>query len=140
MEITVKSKYLKVSPRKMRPVLFSVRGQKVEKLLEVLPFVRKEAARLIYDIVKSGSAAARENDIGAGELYVKSITCNEGPKLRRRRFQSRGRVSRITKRMSHLVLTVTNDLQAEAGKKEIKNQVVKEKFEARNPKSETGNK
>lgn len=109
MEITVKNLYVRISPRKARLVLSDIRGEKAEAVRDRLYFTRKKAAGYLYELVKSGIAAATENDLEASKLYVKSVYCNEGPRLKRRRFWSKGQSRRITKRMSHLVLTLTDE-------------------------------
>lgn len=118
MDITVKNLYVKVSPRKARPVLFGLRGEKAEAARDKMLFTHKKSASFLYELLKSGIAAAKENDIESSNLYVKSVCCNEGPRLKRRRFWSKGQSRRITKRMSHLVLTLTDE---PAIKSKIKN-------------------
>ncbi|MEK9156065.1 MAG: 50S ribosomal protein L22 [Patescibacteria group bacterium] len=133
MDITVSDKFIRVSPRKARPVLFGLRGEKVLSSLERIGFIRKKASLPISKLIKSGVAAAKESGLLPDNLYVKAIMCNEGPRLRRRRFESKGRSARITKRMSHLVLTLSDEMQSIKSKKtntksqiNFKNQAPKE--------------
>ena len=142
MDIKVKSLFLKSSPRKVRPVLYGLRGMTLDAAMTELKFTNKKGARLTFDLVKSGFAAAKENDLDTDKVFIKSINCTEGPRLKRRLIGSRGRAKPILKRMCHLNLVVTDikDIEKETEVKEVKKVIKKEKSEIRNPKSETNSK
>ena len=106
MEITVKNNYIRISPRKVRPVMYGLRGMTLLEAKTVLTFTRRKAADLICDLVKAGIAAAKENYVDADKAYIKSIFCNEAPRLRRIQPWSKGQARRITKRASHIILTL----------------------------------
>lgn len=127
MDIKVKSLFLKSSPRKVRPVLHGLRGMALEAALVELKFTNKKGARFIFDLVKAGLAVAKENDLDVDKVYVKSINCTEGPRIKRRLIGSRGRSKPILKRMCHLNLTVSDTVEAQkkADKKEIKEEIKK---------------
>lgn len=127
MDIKVKSLFLKSSPRKVRPVLYGLRGMTVEAALVELKFTNKKGARFIFNLVKSGLAVAKENDLEIDKVYIKSINCTEGPRLKRRLIGSRGRAKPIMKRMCHLNLTVTDILSEEAKPVKVKKDIKKEK-------------
>jgi len=110
MDIKVKSLFLKSSPRKVRPVLYGLRGMTLQAALVELKFTNKKGAALMFDLIKSGLAAAKENDLDVDKVYIKSVNCTEGPRLKRRLIGSRGRAKPILKRMCHLNLTVTDVL------------------------------
>jgi large subunit ribosomal protein L22 len=121
MDIKVKSKFIKVSPQKVRPTLYGLRGENAEKALVSLYFLNKKGARLIHALLKSAIAAAKENDLDTSKTTIKEITCNEGPRLKRRLIGSRGRAKPILKRMSHLTITITDNIDVKDVKKtEIK--------------------
>ena len=106
MDIKVKSLYLKLSPTKMRPVLFGARGKNVNEARTFLTFTNKKGAKMILSLLKSALAIAKENDLEADNMYVKTIYCNEGPRLGRRKARSKGMAYPITKRMCHLTLVI----------------------------------
>lgn len=110
MDIKVKSKFIKSSAQKIRPVLYGMRGENAEKALISLGFINKKGARLVYALLKSAIASAKESDLEIDKLAIKEITCNEGPRLKRRLIGSRGRSKPILKRMAHLTLTVTDNM------------------------------
>ena len=84
-----------------------IRGQQVEKALNLLAFSTKKGAALIKKILESAIANA-ENNAGADvdELRVSAIQVNEGPSMKRIRPRAKGRANRITKRTSHIIVTV----------------------------------
>jgi len=108
MDITVKNLYVRVSPRKVRPVLYGLRGENAETAATKLSFTRKKAAVKLAALVRSAIAAAKESDLDTAKLIIKAVFCNEAPRLKRRRFESKGRAARITKKNSHLVLTISD--------------------------------
>lgn len=106
MEFKVKSLYLKISPRKMRPVLHDLRNMTALEAKNTLAFTNRKAAGFLHDLVKSGIAVAKENYFEPDQVTVKSIFCDEGPRLKRMQPWSKGQSRRITKRMCHVTLVL----------------------------------
>ena len=109
MDIKVKNLYIKVSPRKVRPVLFGVRGKNALEARTSLLFTNKKGAKMLASLLKSALAIAKENDLEENKLTIKSVYCNEGPRLKRRQVKARGRSDQILKRMSNLYLVLTDE-------------------------------
>ena len=103
-----------ISPQKARLIADQIRGQSVDKAIDILTFSNKKAAAIIRKVLMSAIANAEHND-GADidELKVSTITIDQGPTLKRLRPRARGRADRIVKRTSHVTVTV-----AEAGEQE----------------------
>jgi large subunit ribosomal protein L22 len=123
MEFKVKSLYLKISPRKMRPVLHGLRSMTALEARNTLAFTNKKAAGFLHSLVNSGIAVAKENYFEADQVRVKSITCDEGPRLKRIEPWSKGQARRITKRMCHVTLVLETEgekVSAKVADKEIK--------------------
>ena len=104
MEKTVKItiKNVAISPYRGRLVANLVRGMSVERALDVLTFLNKKAAKHVKKALDSGIASAKEI-IGKDEksLKIVSLTIDQGINRRGFIFESKGRVSRLTKRRSH---------------------------------------
>jgi large subunit ribosomal protein L22 len=106
------------SPRKMRLVADLVRGEKVEKALNILRFSPKEASRrletLLLSAVANWQAKNEDADIEDAELFVKEIRVDGGSMLKRLRPAPQGRAHRIRKRSNHvtLVLGANNNTQS----------------------------
>jgi len=106
------------SPRKMRLVADLVRGQKVEKALNVLRFSSKEASRklekLLLSAINNWEQKNSEASLEEAGLFVKEIRVDGGMMLKRLRPAPQGRAHRIRKRSNHvtIVLGAINNTQS----------------------------
>ncbi|WP_375239451.1 50S ribosomal protein L22 [Aurantibacter sp.] len=98
------------SPRKMRLVADLVRGEKVEKALNILKFSSKEASNrletLLLSAVANWQAKNEEADVEEAELFVQEIRVDGGAMLKRLRPAPQGRAHRIRKRSNHVTIVV----------------------------------
>lgn len=101
------AKQLRISPQKVRLVVDQIRGQKVQRALEILQFSNKKAAVLIKKTLESAIANAEHNK-GADidELKVSQAFVDAGPTLKRWRPRAKGRANKILKRTSHITIAV----------------------------------
>ena len=112
METTVKLKYIKQSPKKVRFVLDSIRGFNVDRALKSLDYSNKKSGRFISKALRSG--LANLSDLGGSDqdlknLYIVKCFVDEGPPMKRFRPAAMGRATSILKRSSHLTLTISSD-------------------------------
>ncbi len=106
--VTVKVKDVAESPLKLRLVADMVRGKGVEEALGILSLLNKKGAVIVRKAVLSGIANAKSKyGTKEEELVISKISVDEARILKRTRFESRGRVSRIDKRRSHINLELT---------------------------------
>ena len=105
--ITVKLKYLRISPRKARLAADIVRGKTVDEAEALLEFARKKAIEPIRKLLKSAVATA-EHDLqkDKSNLYIAEIFVDEGPTLKRSRFRGGGRIFSILKRTCHITISL----------------------------------
>ena len=98
------------SPRKMRLVADLVRGERVEKALNILKFNQKEASgrleTLLLSAIANWQTKNEEANIEEAELVVKEITVDSGSMLKRLRPAPQGRAHRIRKRSNHVTVVV----------------------------------
>ena len=98
------------SPRKMRLVADLVRGQKVERALNILRFSAKEASRKLEKLLLSAiNNWEQKNENGSIEeagLFVKEIRVDGGAMLKRLRPAPQGRAHRIRKRSNHVTIVL----------------------------------
>ena len=98
------------SPRKMRLVADLIRGEKVEKALNILKFSQKEASRrlekLVLSAVANWQAKNEEADVEAAALFIKEIRVDSGTMLKRLRPAPQGRAHRIRKRSNHVTVVL----------------------------------
>lgn len=116
MEIKVIKRFVKISPDKIRPLVNLIRGFNAQKAIYQLQFTNKSAAKTVLELIRSGMAAAKDKDMEADELFIKTIYSDEGPRLKRRRIIHRGRATAINKRMSHIALVLSDKKTKEAKK------------------------
>ncbi len=104
-KIKTKVKNIAQSPQKLRLVVDLVRGKDVNEALDILQFTNKKGTIYVIKAIKSGIAAAGEiSGAKSEDLKIKEISVDGAQTVKRGRFASRGRSSRILKRRSHLNL------------------------------------
>jgi len=96
------------SPRKMRLVADQVRGEDVNKALDILKFSQKEASQKIEKLILSAISNWQTKNEGVriedSSLYVKEIFVDSGRVLKRLRPAPQGRAHRIRKRSNHVTV------------------------------------
>lgn len=121
MEFISEQKYIRMSPKKIRPILREIKNLSVKDTLSLLPFVTKRGALWVEKVIKSAVANARQKGIDVEDLKIKEIVANSGPVLKRGNPVSRGQWHPIKKRMTHLrVILVSQDSKASQVKEEKK--------------------
>ena len=101
-EIIATQKFLRISPRKVRPVVALIKKMSPARAVEILPFVGKKSAEPLVKVIKTAIANAVQMGIANSDLRFKEIQIGEGPTLKRGTPVSRGRFHAIKKRMSHI--------------------------------------
>jgi len=96
--------FLRVAPRKVRLVADHVRGRKVGEALALLKYTPQAAAKPLAKLLRSAVANAEQKGghVDVDALYVKKLTVDGGPKMRRFMPRAMGRAFRIEKRTSHV--------------------------------------
>jgi large subunit ribosomal protein L22 len=108
MEVRATLWNIRMSPRKGRLVADLVRRRGCEEALSILGRCGKGPARPIEKLIRSAVANAQEKNarheagIDLDNLYVKSITIDEGPRLWRIKARAMGRANWIKKPTSHV--------------------------------------
>ncbi len=101
------ARFVRISPRKARSVINSIRGKNVSDAQILLEFSNKKAARLVLNVLKSAIANAVNNfGLDENNLYVAECYVNDGPRMKRIWARGRGRADIIQKRMSHITVVV----------------------------------
>ena len=100
-------KYLKISPRKVRLVINAVRRKPVPVAFSVLTGLKKKAARMVEQGLRSAVANAKVKKLDEGRLVVSEIRADGGPTMKRFMSRSMGRADQILKRSTHLTVIVS---------------------------------
>ena len=110
MQAIAKSKYVRMSPRKIDRVLQLVKDKRVDHALNILHFTAKQAKEPIEKTIRSAVANLGNLEEGKrldlNEIYIKRAYVDEGPTLKRYRAMSMGRAGRIRKRTSHITIVI----------------------------------
>ena len=107
METTAKLKYARISPQKCRLVADTVRGSDVSKALNILKFMPKKGADLVYKVLWSAVENAQNNQgADVDDLKVTLIHVDAAPVLKHFGAKAKGRGTRIVKRNSHITIAV----------------------------------
>ena len=114
MKAKATAKYVRMSPSKLKPVTYLVRGKDLNEALTILKSTSGKGAELVEKVVQSAAANAENNhDMNPDELYVAEIYANQGPTMKRFRAGAQGRASMILKRTSHIAVTLRSREDAE---------------------------
>lgn len=106
------------SPRKMRLVADLVRGEDVNKALDILKFSQKEASnrleKLILSAISNWQAKNEGVRIEDSSLFIKEIYVDSGRVLKRLRPAPQGRAHRIRKRSNHVTVVLEGAITNES--------------------------
>ncbi|PWL23978.1 MAG: 50S ribosomal protein L22 [Fluviicola sp. XM-24bin1] len=99
-----------IAPRKMRLVADLVRGEEVNKALNILQHNAKEASTSLEKLLRSAIAnweqKNEDKNIEEETLYVKEIQVGSAGMLKRIQPAPQGRAHRIRKRSNHVTIVV----------------------------------
>ncbi len=105
MEVRAIAKSVRISPRKLRLVVDTVRNLPIEEAYRVLEVTQQKAAQTVSKTLKSAVANAVVNaKLDSKNLYIGQAMVNEAPALKRFRPSTRGRIHPYKKRGSHLTI------------------------------------
>ena len=101
------AKYLRVAPRKVRPVVRHIVKKSYAEAERFLRFSNNKGSRLVLKALESAAANAEvKYDLDRQNLVVVGATVDDGPRMKRSRSCSRGRRAPVLKRMSHVNVVV----------------------------------
>jgi large subunit ribosomal protein L22 len=107
METRAVTRFVRISPRKVRLVVDQIRGKGVEEAINILKFVPKRSAGLVAKTLRAAVANAEgTQSVDVDRLYVKQVTVDEGGMWKRFTPRAMGRATRIRKRLSHITIVV----------------------------------
>ena len=106
------------SPRKMRLVADLVRGEDVNRALDILKFSQKEASQKLEKLILSAISNWQTKNEGVriedSSLFVKEVFVDSGRVLKRLRPAPQGRAHRIRKRSNHVTVILDSAIKNES--------------------------
>lgn len=108
-EVRAVSKYIRMSPSKIRRVLRQIEGKTYAEALLLLEFLPYASCAPIIKVLRSATANAK-NNLGFDEtkILVKEAYADQGPVMKRFRPRAQGRAYRILKPTSHITIVVSS--------------------------------
>ncbi len=94
---------LRIAPRKMRLVTNLVKDMRLSEAMTQLTFTNKKGAKMLQKLLQSAAANAEHNfSMNRDSLFIKELTCDMGPVLKRSFPRARGSAFMIRRKMSHV--------------------------------------
>ena len=107
MEARAELKYARISARKAKIVLDTIKGKYAQEAVAILRYTNKAASPIISKILKSAMANATNNHgMNESKLYVAEAYAGQGPSMKRVMPRAKGRAYRIKKRTSHITIVL----------------------------------
>ena len=109
------ARFVRISPRKVRPVIDLIRRQNVLRAFEILDGLAQRSAKIVSKVLKSAVANAKQKEkVADKDLYVSRVLANEGVRWKRIRPRAMGRADRYLKRTSHISVIICTGAKLKA--------------------------
>ena len=110
MQVQAYTKYVRMSPRKVREVARAIQGRNAAEAVEILRFIPRKSARLVNKTLQSAIAnAENNNNLSSEALTVASAVVEQGPAFKRFRPAARGSAHPYKKFTSHIRIVLTDE-------------------------------
>jgi len=106
---TAKVKFLKASPKKLRPLARAIAHKKLSDAEWIIKNSRHGHASEFWHALTNAQAMLKNRGESITDARVTVVCVNDGPRLKRTRPSARGRSSSYEHVLSHLSLTITTD-------------------------------
>lgn len=105
MEVKAKLRNIRVGAQKARIVADLVRGKDVSEALKILTYMPQKPALFLKKLIESAVANADQKKVvDIDNLYIKHLSVDMGPSMRRFRPRAQGRATPVKKKSSHMNL------------------------------------
>lgn len=124
MDIHASLRSLRMSPRKVRLVIDTIRGLSVVEADTRLTFLKKAAALPVQKLLRSAIANAEHNfKLDREQLFVKTITADGGQTIKRFRPRAFGRGAPIRKRTTHINIVLADRVASKEAATKVTSEV-----------------
>ncbi|MBN1403780.1 MAG: 50S ribosomal protein L22 [Opitutales bacterium] len=109
MEVQATTKFVRISPTKIRDLARVIRGKRAEDAVNLLRFIPRKGARLLSKTLKSAMAnAENNNNLSADSLVITKVLVDEGPAIKRFKPAARGSAHPFKKRITHINIVLSD--------------------------------
>jgi len=113
MQFGARSRYLRYSPYKLRPLADVLRGKNVQYALNWLSTCPLRKVKPIKKLIESAVANAKDlQNLEADVLKIKKICVDQGPSYRYFKPGAMGRANPQRKRLSHISVILEKEQEA----------------------------
>ncbi|MDD3774223.1 MAG: 50S ribosomal protein L22 [Patescibacteria group bacterium] len=133
--VVAQLKYFRVSPRKVRPLLKTLKGKKATEVLAYLQFNNSRASAYLLKLFKSAISNAKNKGLEEEKLVVLEFVCDEGPVLKRFRAGHRGTALPYQRKLAHIKVVLVESKDEDKIKKIKKVSKIIEKENNNKPKT-----
>lgn len=105
IQVKASSRFLRISPMKVRRVLDQIRGRSYKEALMILEFLPYRACTPIWQILTAAASNAENNfSLKKQNLIIETAFADQGPILRRVRPRAKGRGFQIRRPTCHITI------------------------------------
>ncbi len=97
---------VRMSPKKVQPVIALIRGKRVDEATTLMRLSKKRAAVFILQSILAARANAEHAEVDVRRLVIVDARVDSGPTMKRFQPKDRGRSHKILKRSSHITVAV----------------------------------
>jgi large subunit ribosomal protein L22 len=107
MEAVARTRFVRLSPQKLRLVCELIAGKRVDQALSILEFTPKKGAKILSKTLLAAIANARDQqNVDEDRLFVKRALADTGPTWKRSMQRAHMHATPILKRSSHVTVIV----------------------------------
>ena len=111
-EVRSTNKNVRSSVRKLKPILKSIVGKKVEIAIKDLSFSEKRISKDVKKTISSAMSNAENNfQYDIDNLFVKEAFCGKQVIMKRFRARAKGRASEIMKPYSNVTIVLSEQMK-----------------------------
>lgn len=109
-----------------------VRKMTPDRAVDVLRVTPKAAAKDLVKAIETVLANTKQKGLDVEKVVFKKIEINEGPKMKRYRAGTRGRTKPFKRRMAHIKIVLTDELNLKTQMSNVKTKKAEEKIKKEN--------
>jgi large subunit ribosomal protein L22 len=107
MEVRAIARNVRISPKRLRPLLRELSGKRVDEAIVMLRYLPTPHARTVAKLVRSAAANAENNyQMDVRDLKIRQIYAGDSLKLKRYQAKARGRAGLVQRRFCNLTVVV----------------------------------
>ena len=112
-EAKVVSRFVKISPNKLRRIAYCIKNKSVDESLLILKFLPHKGCKIFITLINAGyKNLCKGSELDIKSIFIKDIKIDDGPFFKRFQPHAQGRSFPIKKRTSHITVRVITYLDA----------------------------